>query len=194
MSLRNSIRGFAKDESGLIMAETLILLPMLIWGFLALFVYWDAFRAINISQKAAYSISDLLSRQGQIDQNFINGMQTVANFLVLNSPKASIRITSIQYDGPNNKYLLLFSKSPGNKMAAHTAASIQLAAFKNKIPTMLNLDSVVVVETEVEYHPGFDIGVVGLGTGITDQTFRQFIVTRPRFYTRVCMNPTCTQP
>lgn len=55
--LRNSIRAFARDESGVLLAEALILLPMLIWGFIALVVYWDVFRTINVTQKAAYSIS-----------------------------------------------------------------------------------------------------------------------------------------
>ena len=72
MSFNSSIRAFAKDESGILLAETLILLPLLIWAFLALFVYWDAFRTINVSQKAAYSIADLMSRQGEIKQPFID--------------------------------------------------------------------------------------------------------------------------
>ena len=60
------------------------------------------------------------------------------------------------------------------------------------IPVMANLDSVVIVETEVDYDSSFDVGVLGLKSGIQDQTILNFIVTRPRYYTRVCMDiPAC---
>ena len=193
MSFKTSIRAFAKDESGVLLAEALILLPLLIWGFLALVVYWDVFRTINVSQKAAYSISDLVSRQGEIKQPFIDGMQTVMNFLTPNSPRAAMRITSIQYCKPTDNYRLLFSKSPGNVMTAYTQASIQ--ALKTRVPVMADLDSVVIVETEVDYKPAFDIGILGVTSGVAAQTIQNFIVTRPRFYLRVCMDsPACPTP
>ena len=192
MSLKTSLTAFAKDESGLLLAETLILLPLLIWGFLALVVYWDVFRTINVSQKAAYSVADLVSRQGEINQPFITGMQGVLNFLLANTTRASMRITSIQYCQPTNNYRLLFSVSPGigNPMTPFTQAGVQ--ALRPRVPAMANLDSVVIVETEVAYAPDFNIGVLGVTAGLTNQIFTNFIVTRPRFFTRVCMNsPIC---
>ena len=39
---------------------------------------------------------------------------------------------------------------------------------------------VVIVETEVDYHPAFNVGV-------NDQVLKQFIVTRPRFVPKLCM-------
>ena len=36
------LRDFGRDEKGTIMAETVIVLPLLLWAYLALFVYWDA--------------------------------------------------------------------------------------------------------------------------------------------------------
>lgn len=184
------LKRFWQDESGVLLAEALLLLPLLIWGFLALFVYWDLFRTLNSSQKAAYSIADLMSRQAVVTPEFVDGMQNVLDFLTIGSPKSSMRITSMQYDEPNKKYLLLFSKSPGNKMTPHTEATLQ--TLKSGIPIMSNLDSVVLVETEVDYQPGFDTGTLNVAAGVQAQTFRQFIVTRPRFYRRVCMTvPAC---
>ena len=95
--LRRSIRSFANDESGIIMAEALLLLPMMIWGFVALVVYWDVFRTINISQKAAYSIADLLSRQVVVTTNFIDGLQEVVTFLTPGAQESRIRITSFEF-------------------------------------------------------------------------------------------------
>jgi hypothetical protein len=185
-----SFSRFAKDEGGLLLAETLVLLPLLIWAFLALFVYWDVFRVINATQKAAYSIADVISRQGVIDDNYIDGLQKVTDFLVPYSPSARLRITSIQYDGVNNKYIKLWSDSPGNKLPELTLS--QITALKSRIPTMAHKDSVFIVEAEVDYTPNFNTGVMGVGTGVTSHTVSQFVVTRPRVYRRICkVTPVC---
>ena len=76
-ALSRQIRRFRDQEDGLVMTEFLIMLPLLIWTFMALFVYWDAFRTINQAQKATYSVSDVISRQSEIDTVFIDGMQTI---------------------------------------------------------------------------------------------------------------------
>lgn len=198
-TLRQSIRSFARDERGILLAEALVLLPMMIWGFLALFVYWDVYRTINVSQKAAYSISDLLSRQVVVTTNFVDGLQQVLSFLTPGTQGSRMRITSLEFDEGSNiqtawdgddSYVLLFSRSPGGAVPEHTQASIQdLNLF---IPSMDDLDSVIIVETWVDYTPDFDIGVLEYGPGLQDQTFTQFIVTRPRTR-RVCLegSPGC---
>lgn len=191
MTEERNLKRFWQDESGVLLAEALIMLPLLIWAFLALFVYWDLFRTINTSQKAAYSISDLMSRQAVVSPTFVDGMKNVLDFLTMGSAGTRMRITSIQYDQPNNRYLLLFSRSSSpTKMPAYTQASVQ--PLKTRVPNMSHLDSVIIVETEVDYIPGFNTGVMNVGTGVSPQTFQQFIVTRPRFYRRICMTiPVC---
>ena len=47
MSDTRNLKAFWKDESGVLLAETLLLLPLLLWGFVALFIYWDVFRTMN---------------------------------------------------------------------------------------------------------------------------------------------------
>ncbi|MFZ1482823.1 MAG: pilus assembly protein, partial [Paracoccaceae bacterium] len=69
-ALTRQIRRFRDQEDGLVMTEFLIMLPLLVWTFMALFIYWDAFRTINQAQKAAYSVSDVISRQSEIDTVF----------------------------------------------------------------------------------------------------------------------------
>lgn len=191
---RRSIRSFANDESGVIMAEALILMPMMIWGLLALFVYWDVYRTINVAQKAAYSISDLLSRQVVVTTNFVDGLQEVLGFLTPGAQESRMRITSFEFDegsviraawDADDTYVLLFSRSPGGAVTAHNQATIQ--ALRPLIPDMDDLDSVVVVETWVDFAPDFDIGVLNFAPGLANQTFGEFIVTRPRTR-RVCLD------
>ena len=189
-SLRTSLRAFAKDESGILLAETLIFMPLLVWGFLALVVYWDVFRTINVTQKAAYSIADLLSRQAVVNMQFINGLDKVLKFLTPGAPDSKMLITSLEYNGTTKKYKLLFSRSPNGKAIPRTEASIQ--ALKPMLPTLADLESVIIVETWVNYEPDFDTGVLNFAPGVKNQTFSQFIVTRPRNWRRVCLDGTST--
>jgi hypothetical protein len=197
--LRSRVRAFVQDERGVILAEALILLPMLIWGFLALVVYWDLFRTMNTTQKAAYSIADTLSRQTVLTQQFVDDLDKLLTFLTPGAPASEMRITSFQMDeGPtvtagfdsNDSYCLLFSRMVGasgsSGRTAHTAATLK--ALSGKIPDLANMESVTLVETWVDYQPDFDTGVLNFAPGVQGQTFDQFIVTRPRNDRRVVLS------
>jgi Flp pilus assembly protein TadG len=193
---KHSITGFLRDERGVLLAETLLLLPILIWGFLALFVYWDVFRTINVTQKAAYSISDLLSRQVVVNTQFIDGLQNVLTFLTPATAPSRMRITSIEmsegsnvqavWDG-DDSYVLLFSRSPGGAVPAHTTATIQ--ALRPLIPVLVDRESVIIVETWTDFTPRFNTGVLNFVMAVDNETFTNFIVTRPRSR-RVCLDGT----
>jgi hypothetical protein len=198
--LRTSLRDFARDESGVMLAEFLMLFPLLVWGFIALVVYWDVFRTINVTQKAAYSISDLLSRQELVTEDFVAGLQNVLDFLTPGAPQSRMRITSFEFlentpEGTptgwgDDEYVLLWSRaSGGGGIAPYTEDEIQ--DLRDFIPLLDNGQSALIVETWVDYVPRFDIGVLNFAPGISDQTFTQFIVTYPR-RRRVCLEDTDT--
>ncbi len=196
---RNSLREFQKDETGVLLAEALILMPILIWAFVALVVYWDLFRVMNTSQKAAYSIADLMSRQGVVNETFVAGTQEILSFLTPGAVGSQMRITSLELDeglvvkpefDADDKYVLLFSRSTTGSLTKpaptpHTTATIQ--PLSTSIPDMNGLESIVLVETWVDYEPDFDIGVLNAAPALQNQTFYEFIVTRPRNWRRVCL-------
>lgn len=73
---------FGRDEKGSLFVDAIIVMPMFVWGYAGMFVYWDAYRAINTVQKASYSVSDLVSRNQNtngIDDAYITGMRTAFN-------------------------------------------------------------------------------------------------------------------
>lgn len=191
--LRQSLRAFSRDERGVLLVEFLFLVPMMIWAFIALVVYWDVFRTINVSQKAAYSISDLMSRQVIVKQAFLDGMDDILAFLTPGASASRLRITSLRFDaGPTNattddKYVLVFSHSSSTSIPKYTQTSIQ--PLKTMIPILDNTESVIIVETWVDYAPDFDIGVLNMAPGLAGQTFTQFIVTKPRTK-EVCLDGT----
>ena len=182
--LRQSLRAFSRDDRGVLLVEFLFLVPMMIWAFIALVVYWDVFRTINVSQKAAYSISDLMSRQVIVKQTFLDGMDDILAFLTPGASASRLRITSLRFDaGPTNattddKYVLVFSHSSSSSIPKYTQTSIQ--PLKTMIPSLDNTESVIIVETWVDYSPDFDIGVLNMAPGLAWQTSTQFIVTKLR--------------
>lgn len=201
--LRTSLRAFARDESGVMLAEFLILLPILIWGFIALVVYWDVFRTINVSQKAAYSISDLLSRQDVVTEQFAAGLYDVLTFLTPGAPQSRMRITSFEFDERtpeadinawgDDRYILLWSRVTGGDATFLPYTEGELQPMRDTIiPFMDDGQGAIIVETWVDYVPRFDIGVLNAAPGLSDQTFTQSIVTFAR-RRRVCMDgiPTC---
>lgn len=179
MSLLAKLRCFKRDEGGSVVAEAVITLPLLFWAYMALYVYWDAFRMINTVQKASYTISDMVSREMlPINDAYIDGLRRTMNYLVREDTGVTIRVTSITYSQANNRFQVDWSRSPGNAKPQLTTSSIQ--AMASKIPNMADGDYVILVETWANYSPLFDVG-------LTNTQMSQFIVTRPRFVPKVCL-------
>lgn len=178
-SLIVSLKTFMRDETGTVMAETVIVLPILLWAFLALFVYWDSFRSLNTSQKAAYTISDIISREmSERPTTYFDGLRNVMDRLVDGDQDAKIRVTSITYKQTNLRFEVLWSYSPRGDMTAWDTGTLQ--SVKDRIPNMSDADYATIVETEVTYTPIFNIGM-------NATTMKNFIITRPRFVSPTCL-------
>lgn len=190
--MRALIKRFLNDQSGTIIAETVIVLPFMLWAYLALFVYWDAFRSINISQKAAYTVSDMLSREMvTLPSTYVNGMETLMTYLVGSDEDVRMRVSSITWNASKNRYEVEWSRSPNNAIAQLTTTTV--AYLKDRIPTLADGDHIMLVETEVDYQPPFDINMGDFSISVGDQVLKQFIVTRPRFVPKICLTGvTCT--
>ncbi len=172
------LRAFAADETATATVETVLFLPVLLFLYLATFVFFDAFRVNNINDKAAYTVADLLSRQtNPVNTNFINGMQQVFDFLRGNQGQSQMRVTSITYRASDDTYRVQWSHATGG-MAVMTNAMLADPSVRSRLPTMPDGESVTLVETFTRYTPLFDVG-------IPEQTFRTFVITRPRFAPQV---------
>ncbi len=177
----SKLRKFWRSESGVMVAEAVIVLPLLIWAYMALFVYWDAFRSVNTSQKAAYVISDTISREQQtLPANYVTGMRDLMRFLMKSDGGVRIRVSVITWSQQNNRFEVDWSRSPDGAFPLLTTASVNQVAIAGRIPQMADGARSVVVETEVDYHAAFNVG-------ITDKTLKQFIVTRVRFPPKLCI-------
>ncbi|MGL6211221.1 MAG: hypothetical protein ACRC14_15475, partial [Paracoccaceae bacterium] len=98
--------------------------------------------------------------------------------LIDDNQDVSMRVTSVYYDLAQTRNEVHWSLSPGSTMPPLTHASLQ--DYNDQIPNMSDGDYVIIVEVAVPYTPSFNVGV-------RDMNLQQFIVTRPRFVPKICM-------
>ena len=176
LSLRRALSRFAADQRGSVTVEAVLILPLLLWAYVAMFVYFDAFKVQNTNLRAAYTIADMISRQqNNIDANYVNGLHTVFDYLVDIDTTTSVRTSSIYWDGVNNVYRVRWSYGTGS-MPLLTDANIN--SYASRLPNITTADTLLIVETWLNYSPAFDVG-------LQPRTFKEFIATRPRFVPQV---------
>jgi hypothetical protein len=163
---------FRRDERGSIMAETIIILPLLIWATIAMVAYWDVYRSINRLQSATYAVGDVLSRKDVIDPAaFIPRMDDLVNYFIDDDQTSRVRVTVIRWVPANNRFEVVWSRSTIGTLPPHTTSTLQAKA--QYIP-MVDTDlRALVVESEVDYRPALNLGINDW-IGVGDQTIRYF--------------------
>ena len=59
----NFTKRFSTNEDGGLSIEAVLAIPLLVWALTATIVFYDAFKTPHISQKATYTIADMLSHE-----------------------------------------------------------------------------------------------------------------------------------
>jgi Flp pilus assembly protein TadG len=192
--------GFARNERGATVIEFVIVFPLLVWAFLGIFLFWDVYRGINTAQKASFIVADALSRtSAPLTTNYIDGMTDLLAYLAdadaARGEGVRLRVTSVKWDLPNNRHAVDWSYT--NDATMLELANPMPLAIADQIPTLTPFETVILVETEVDYSPPFLGGNVGgdrfYTLGLGSRTFDELIVIRPRFIPKVCLQGTpCT--
>jgi hypothetical protein len=74
-----------------------VIFPLLVWAYTAMFVFWDAFKTQNINLKATYTIADMISReQEEICDDYIEGARSIYAFLNAGDANHQVRVTNVQ--------------------------------------------------------------------------------------------------
>lgn len=172
---------FVSETDGTITVESVIALPLLMFWYVLSFCFFDGFRVMNVNEKAAYTISDLITRTqpgNTIDQSYINGMNDVFDYLVNYEGNTWIRVTSIKFDETQttNKFRLEWSGATHSVQTFETHAELNTTDMINRLPTTLgNGETVILIETSLSYNPPFNIDF------LQNHKFRSFTYTSPRF-------------
>ncbi|MEJ6479129.1 MAG: hypothetical protein QNL92_10670 [Octadecabacter sp.] len=168
------IKRFHREEEGGIAVEAVLIFPMLTWAYLATFVYFDAFRSQSTALKAAFTISDAISREGDdyITNAYITSLWRIQRFLTSSNHRPKMRITVMSYDPDQDEYEVHWSV---NKGGMGNLNDTKLNALSDQLPVMHETEVAILVQTEVVYEPVFSIGLEAF-------VFENLVVTRPRFY------------
>lgn len=186
LTFKNPLRSlrqlrFLRREDGSVTIEAMIILPVMFWTFLSLFSIFESFRYHGINQKAAFTISDAISRETlPIDRQYLNGMLDTFEYLARSQGASTLRVSSIWYDADNDRFWSDWSQTAGGgggNVTPLTNADVQ--NWHDKLPVIPNLERVMVVETWSTFDPPFD-------TGLEQRDIRNFVFTRPRYAPRVC--------
>lgn len=176
-NLLRRLRAFGRDESGVISIEFVIWMPLILVVMASTFTLFEAFRQKSLNVKAAYTISDAISRETDpIDPAYLDGMLSVLRYLTNSEGTQGMRVTLVRYDAAEDEYEVSWSQTRGDFAVMDDDT---LAGFRERLPALLHNERVIVVETETEHTPVFDI------PALQPQRFYNFVFTRPRFAPQV---------
>jgi Flp pilus assembly protein TadG len=184
-SFVQKVKSFAREERGSIVLETVVMLPLLLWALLAMIVYWDAFRTVNRLHKATYALSDTLSRQqAAIPAATVDQWDNFVAYMMHNDHVVDVRVTAYRWVPANNRFEVLWSRSPGNARTQLTTSSLQTYAAKLPISDAGKYH--VLTETWVNYEPPLSVPFMG-ATQVQNMTFQQFMPVPQRFNAPLCI-------
>lgn len=160
------------NERGSFSVEAVLMFPLLIWAFIAMFVFFEGLRESNINLKATYTVSDLLSRETElIDQDYLDGMNEVYAWLSRSPNDVALRVTVVRYDADSDSHIKIGSGG----VDRDELTQLQVDAWISPhVPIMADASTAIVVETWTTFTPILDIG-------LTETDIYNVIVTAPRF-------------
>lgn len=167
---------FVRDEKGSASIEAVIMIPLMFFCMICVMTLLDFTRLHGMHQKAAYTISDMISRETlPIDSDYLSGSHALMNTLTRDPQDSTIRVSIVRYDANNDIFKLDWSKTSGY---ATPVSNHDVRDWTSKLPTMVHNERMIIVETNAVYKPPFQ---VGLG----NQQIDNFIFTRPRYSPQV---------
>ncbi|TCM88085.1 hypothetical protein [Rhodovulum steppense] len=177
-------RRFARDTSGNMVIELLLMLPLFLWVLLGIVTYFYGFQMKTTSLKGAYTISDLLSREmeGPVTPAYVAGLDQMFNFITnTHDDLGRLRVTLITCTrncdaGDTGRELDIDWSHGTNGLPQMTRADLN-TVFEASIPLLPENERAILVETQVLYDPP----VSPIWFGVGRMQMDSFVVTRPRF-------------
>jgi hypothetical protein len=154
--------------------EFMILLPVLLMWFAGMFVFFDAFHKWMKSLKASYTVADLLTRQTSIDDAYIFALDGIFDSIsqAKDGDETWLRVSQVKMNGDA---LELLWTTPTYKDETEEILLFSIEDIRNDIPTMVDNEYVIVVQSYRPFNPVFD------WVGISATTFSNTIVAPLRF-------------
>jgi hypothetical protein len=175
--LKSPLRGdFVRSEKGSASIEAVIMIPLMFFCMVCFMTLIDFTRQHGMHQKAAYTISDMVSRETiPIDTEYLDGAHALMNTLTRDPQVSTIRLSVVRYNAKKEIFKLDWSKTSG---FATPVSKRDVRNWADRLPIMVHNERLIIVETSAIYNPPFEIG-------LGDQQIDHFIFTRPRYAPQV---------
>lgn len=171
---------FLASEAGSLSIETVIIVPILAWAMLGTYVFFDAFKTQYLSQKATYTIADMISRQEvPIDDDFITGAHEMFTALIgtgdTNALRISVVTMGVDEDTAEEQLELVWSEG------VNTSCYSSVTDLEDRVPTLAEGEHLIIVESAQSWSPVYNVGM-----GLGNFKFNEMALTRPRFSPQIC--------
>lgn len=189
-----ALRDFIFENRATISVETVLVFPMLAWWYIGAYVFFDAYRSYAYSIRAAYTVSDIISRSRDVlPTGFVNGLDGLHDRMVLTSGNPAVRVSGVLFDQrPREEYQLLWTYQTGDIPEMTQARLDDMAA--EWLPLMADQEMVVMLESVVPYTPPYDLGVdlasFWRTADFNPGNWYNVVVSRPRFVQRLLLENT----
>jgi Flp pilus assembly protein TadG len=95
--LRARLSAYFRNTGGSVSVELVLVTPMLFWAIGASYVFFDGYRQSTVNLKAAYTISDLVSREtAAVNDDYIDSMYNLLQLLTRAQSEVKLRISVIR--------------------------------------------------------------------------------------------------
>ena len=176
MPIKRLLHNFARKEHGSFSVEAILMFPMLVWAFMALYVFFEGLRESNINLKATYTVADLLSREDtEVDYTSISNMNVIYQWLARSQNNVRMRMSVVHYDEASDTHNLYCTIGVGVDGMQQEWVSETVTPH---VPIMADASAAIVVETWVDYKPIMEIPLMSVGLEETE--IYNIVVTSPR--------------
>ncbi|TQM91957.1 TadE/TadG family type IV pilus assembly protein [Roseinatronobacter monicus] len=206
-SVLAKLRFYRDDVRGSLSVELVFVLPLLLWAYIAIVVFNDAYRARMEGQAAALNVADMISRNtDEVTVDYLEGMNDVFDFLTTRNRDTRLRISSMMWDADSDQPEVVWSYGTRGLPSLLDLATASVAApegdgsdpepsgdsafdllenqlsvanLADRIPPVLPGEALILVET-FSYWESPLTSLMGLNI-LNNQRLTPLAVTRPRF-------------
>jgi hypothetical protein len=195
--LLRAMRSYLRDMRASLSLELVFAIPLLIWAYLGMTIFQDAFRAKMEGEAAALHVADLISRNtNEITVAYLEGMNDVFDFLTTRGRETRLRISSVMLNTETGEPRIVWSYGTRGLAPLSTTSSTTgtedgdtgfgsaenqapIEQLQRRIPTILPGEALILVETFALWNSPLK-SLMGLPY-LDDVRLTPLAVTRPRF-------------
>lgn len=176
--LKSRFEAFRDETGGTVSVEFIVMAPIVFWAYASMFSWFDAYRQVGVHEKAAFTIADMISRETDpLDRDYINATRDMVQFLTRSEKKPDLRISVIRYVESRDQFRLDWSQKRGGIARLRNT---DVRNWHDKLPSLVNGERIILVETRIDYEPPFLYGLIG------ENELATFVFSRPRFAPQIC--------